>query len=122
MDGINNMDNLEGYAPRESETACHLPNGWTEITTPYLDCHNDYIQIYFKIVDDGFLLADGGSTLSLMDEGGALNSPKRKKLLKTTLARYGVTERNGNLQVKATADDFALKKRSLVQVILSLIG
>ena len=31
---------------------------WTEITTPYLDRHNDYIQIYARRTDGGFLLTD----------------------------------------------------------------
>ena len=28
---------------------------WVEITTPYLDRHNDYIQIYAKRNDGGYL-------------------------------------------------------------------
>ena len=31
---------------------------WIEITTPYLDRHNDYIQIYARKEDGEFLLTD----------------------------------------------------------------
>ena len=31
-----------------------------EITTPYLDRHNDYLQIYAKRANGGFLLTDDG--------------------------------------------------------------
>jgi hypothetical protein len=35
-------------------------NGWTEITTPYLDRHNDYLQIYARREDNNFVLTDDG--------------------------------------------------------------
>jgi len=31
-------------------------NDWVEITTPYLDRHNDYLQIYARRVNGSFLL------------------------------------------------------------------
>jgi len=118
--GINNMDNLEGHASRKGETACLLSNGWTEITTPYLDPYNDYIQIYLKQTEDGFLLTDSGATLSLLEESGTLGNPKKEKCLKAILAQYGVAEQNGNLQAKATAENFTMKKHALILAILYL--
>lgn len=35
-------------------------DGSVEITTPYLDRHNDYFQIYTTQDSDGFLLTDDG--------------------------------------------------------------
>ncbi|MFQ5646058.1 MAG: DUF1828 domain-containing protein, partial [bacterium] len=40
-----------------------LNNRWLEITTPYLDRHNDYIQIYAKRHNGAFLLTDDGYTI-----------------------------------------------------------
>jgi hypothetical protein len=34
------------------------------ITTPYLDRHNDYIQIYARRSGGSFLLTDGGDTIA----------------------------------------------------------
>lgn len=96
-------------------------SAWAEITTPYLDRHNDYIQIYLKKIEDGFLLSDGASTLQgLAQEGCSLASPRRQKLLQTILNGFGVGFERDALQVKATPDNFALRKHSLLQAILSV--
>lgn len=109
------------YVWLKDQTAWRQINTWVEITTPYLDRNNDYIQIYLKKTNDGFFLTDSGYTIAgLLEEGCALDSPKRQKLLKTTLNRYDVTEEDGNLQVKGTTDNFALKKHFLIQAILSI--
>jgi len=49
----------------KAKTAWREINGWVEITTPYLDRHNDYIQIYLRrqgnewvLTDDGYKIAD----------------------------------------------------------------
>ena len=105
----------------KDKTAYKRINKWVEITTPYLDRNNDYIQIYLQKTDDGFFLTDNGATISgLYDEGCTLDSPKRQRLLKMTVNGYGVVEEDGKLQVKTTIDNFALKKHSLLQAILSI--
>lgn len=92
-----------------------------EITAPYLDRNNDYIQIYLKKEDEGYLLTDGGSTITgLIQEGCSIDTPKRQRLLQLTLNSYGVVENNGALQVKATPDNFALQKHFLLQAILAV--
>jgi len=97
-----------------------MKKNWVEIITSYLDHNNDYIQIYLKTDDEGYLLTDGGSTITgLIQEGCFLDNPKRQKLLQLTLDGYGIIENNGALQVKATPDNFALRKHSLLQAILT---
>ena len=55
---------------------------WVEITTPYLDRHNDYLQIYAKRVDGSFILTDDGYTIEdLLQSGCRLDSSKRQSLL-----------------------------------------
>lgn len=109
------------YAWLKDKTAWKNVNSWVEITAPYLDRNNDYIQIYLKKTEDGYHLTDDGSTLNgLLQEGCALDSPKRQKLLKMTLNGYGVTEESGKLEVRATPDNFALRKHSLLQAILAV--
>ena len=43
---------------------------WVEITTPYLDRHNDYLQIYVKRRDNGFVITDGGYILDDLEQSG----------------------------------------------------
>ena len=94
---------------------------WVEITTPYLDRHNDYIQIYAKRADGGFLLTDDNQTINdLAMSGCKLQSPKRQDLLKMVLNGFGVQEKEGALQILASRDNFALRKHNLVQAILAV--
>jgi len=94
---------------------------WVEITTPYLDRHNDYIQIYAKKVNGGFILTDDGYTIDDLEQGGCkLESHKRQDLLKMTLNGFGVQLEGKALQVHASPDNFALRKHNLVQAMLAV--
>jgi len=109
------------YSWLKDKTVWKQLKDWVEITAPYLDRNNDYIQIYLKKDEDGYLLTDGGSTITgLIQEGCSLDTPKRQKLLQLTLNGYGIVENNGALQVKATPDNFALRKHFLLQAILAV--
>ncbi len=94
---------------------------WVEITTPYLDRHNDYIQIYAKKQNGGFLLTDDGYTIDDLSLSGCkLQSPKRQDLLKMTLNGFGVQSEDNALLVHASPDNFALRKHNLVQAIMAV--
>lgn len=95
---------------------------WSEITTPYLDRHNDYIQIYLKKDGDDYFLTDDGYTISdLEQEGCNLNTDRRKHLLTLTLNGFGVQKNTQDaLFVKASPQDFSLKKHNLIQAILAV--
>lgn len=70
----------------KSKTVVREVNGWAEVTTPYLDRHNDYLQIYIKQENDSFLLTDDGYVLNDLELSGAkINSPKREQLLRQDL-------------------------------------
>lgn len=94
---------------------------WVEITTPYLDRHNDYIQIYARRSDGGYILTDDGHTIGDLEQTGCkLNSPKRQDLLKMTLNGFGVQLIENRLEVHTTNDNFAIRKHNLVQAILAV--
>ena len=94
---------------------------WTEITTPYLDRHNDCLQIYAKRVNGGFVLTDDGYILDDLEQSGCkLDSPKRQALFKTTLNGFGIQINEKALEVHASADNFALRKHNLVQAMLAV--
>jgi hypothetical protein len=94
---------------------------WVEITTPYLDRHNDCLQLYirkevfgYELTDDGYILAD------LESAGCSIDTPKRQELLHTTLAGFGVQLKDGQLTIRATSDNFAAKKHNIVQAMLAV--
>jgi hypothetical protein len=99
-----------------------LGNNWTEITTPHLDRHNDYLQIYTKKEGDGYIITDDGYVISdLIESGCVLDTPRQQELLNATLAGQGVKLENGALVISATADNFPAKKHNLVQAMLAAL-
>ncbi|MFN8355453.1 MAG: DUF1828 domain-containing protein [Spirosomataceae bacterium] len=92
------------------------------ITTPFLDRHNDHLDIFvlkqgdkIKLTDDGYTIAD------LKMSGLDINTPKRESILRTTLNGFGV-KLNGNdeLFVEATQSNVGQKKHYLLQAILTV--
>lgn len=94
---------------------------WVEITTPYLDRHNDYIQIYAQKANGGFILTDDGYTIGDLEQTGCkLSSPKRQDLLKMTLNGFGVQLIEDRMEVHTSNENFALRKHNLVQAMLAV--
>jgi len=105
----------------KDKTSLRQVKDWVEITTPYLDRHNDYLQIYAKDHNGGLLLTDDSYTIGDLERSGCkLDSPKRKKLLEITLNGFGVALNGTALEVHATRDSFALRKHNLVQAMLAV--
>ena len=106
---------------RDKSVLRDLGNAYVEITTPYLDRHNDYMQIYVRKEDGGFLLTDDGETVEdLRASGCDLETHKRRSLLTATLQGFGVQKNDDALFVKANANNFALRKHNLVQAMLAV--
>lgn len=94
---------------------------WIEITTPYLDRHNDYLQIYARRKNGSYVLTDDGYILSDLEQSGCkLESPKRVALLHTTLNGFGVKLSGNTIEVEASKENFALKKHNLIQAMLAV--
>jgi hypothetical protein len=94
---------------------------WIQITTPYLDRHNDCLQIYAKKDENGFLLTDDGYILNdLLNTGCDLKSTKRQEFLKTTINGFGVQLEGDQLVIHASQENFPLKKHSLIQAMLAV--
>ncbi|MBI5695721.1 MAG: DUF1828 domain-containing protein [Nitrospirae bacterium] len=95
--------------------------GACEITTPFLDRHNDHIQIYVKKDKDVLVLSDDGYTISdLRMSGFDFNSEKRKRILYTILNGFGVKLSQEELIVEAHIKNFPQKKHNLLQAILAI--
>lgn len=109
------------WAWLRDKTTLRQINDWIEITTPYLDRHNDRLQMYAKRRDGGFVLTDDGYILQDLEQSGCrIDSAKRQALLKMTLSGFGVQLNNQTLEVHASPDNFALRKHNLVQAMLAV--
>jgi len=105
----------------KDKTSLRQIQDWVEITTPYLDRHNDCIQIYAKRHNGGFVLTDDGYTMNDLEQCGCkLESRKRQDLLKMTLNGFGVQLEDSRLEVHAANDNFAMRKHNLVQAMLAV--
>ncbi|WP_431090105.1 DUF1829 domain-containing protein [Paenibacillus sp. 8b26] len=94
-----------------------------EITTPLMDRHNDYLQLYVVPNGDKLCLTDDGYIINdLLLSGCDLHtSKKRKELLQTILNSYGVKRSDKDeLYVESTIDTFPQRKHMLVQAMLTV--
>lgn len=94
-----------------------------EINTPFMDRHNDGIQIYAIKSGDRIRLTDDGHTIMDLEQNGCpMDTGRRKRILETILNVNGVSESDdGSLYVDARPDDplsFASKKNDLLNAIM----
>ncbi|MEX1030803.1 MAG: DUF1829 domain-containing protein [Paenibacillaceae bacterium] len=98
-------------------------NGAIEITTPFMDRHNDHLLIYanstgtkINLTDDGYIIND------LLMSGCDINSTnKRKEILQSILNGYGVQRSaQDELYVETTIQQFPKKKHMLIQAMLAV--
>lgn len=96
-------------------------DGAAVISTPFLDRHNDEIEIFVERNGDQIVLTDDGYTLrDLASTGVDLTSGSRKSHLYRILAGFGVSVESDELIVRATPSEFGQKKHNLLQAILSV--
>ena len=107
---------------KDKTTLREVNGSWVEITTPYLDRHNDVLQIYARGENGGYVLTDDSYTIHDLEASGCnLNTEKRRDLLKMTLSGFGVKlDSNDALQVYTSAENFPLRKHSLIQAMLAV--
>jgi hypothetical protein len=98
-------------------------DSWSVITTPFLDRHNDHIQIYVSIGLDGrCTLTDDGDTLGDLEASGwKPNTEKRKQFLMQALHGVGIELIGENvIGTTTTPGDFPRKMHNLIQAILGV--
>ncbi|HLB49482.1 MAG TPA: DUF1828 domain-containing protein, partial [Anaerolineales bacterium] len=92
-----------------------------EITTPFLDRHNDHLQIYIQRVNGKYVLSDDGYTLAdLRQSGVEFDTEKRKRALETVLRGFGVTQSQDRLIVETDRGDLPRRKHNLIQAMLAV--
>jgi len=97
---------------------------WHLITMPFLDRHNDHLQIAVHPSGDSLLLSDLGRTLAdLEDSGVNLDTYRRRALLQEILNGCGVRlSEDRSLQVLAGPQSFPPSVHALLQAMQALDG
>src|SRR5208337_4828177 len=104
----------QGLSVEEAGEAC-------ELTTPFLDRHNDHLQVYATRCNGSIVLSDDGYILSdLRTSGLEVDTPKRKMVLESVLNGLGVRNENGQLLIEASNVNLGQRLHSLVQAMLAV--
>lgn len=110
---------IDDYATwLKSEITFERVGEYCEITTPYLDSANDYLQIYVRQDNDGFFFTDDCATIRNLKTHGFQFTTTRKEHLQQILNQYGVKLNGDELTLKAPANGFAQKKHMFIQAML----
>lgn len=107
---------------RRGVAADVLTDEVTELTTPFLDRHNDHLQIYaerqssdlFLLTDDGYIMAE------LKSSGVERHGHRREEVFSNLLRGYGVALEGKELRVVATRGNLGQCVHNLVQAMLSI--
>jgi hypothetical protein len=92
-----------------------------ELTTPFLDRHNDHLQIYAVRRDGRIILSDDGYILSDLRTGGLeMTGSKRKAVLEATLRGHGARQEGNQLVVEASERNVGQRIHSLIQTMLAV--
>jgi len=95
--------------------------GMVQITLPFLDRHNDFIQIYVKPDGEDLVLTDDGYVLSDLKASGCnINTPERCALLEKIIQGHGIHLDQQELTARATPATLALRLQSLLLAMLAL--
>ena len=106
---------------KDRTTIQSVHGDWVEITTPFLDRHNDKLQIYAKSTNGGYVLTDDGQTIRDLEMSGCnIDTPKRKAILQTTLNGFGVGLENGVITTFAKTNTFPFRKHAILQAMLAV--
>lgn len=89
-----------------------------EITTPYLDSNNDYIQIYVKQEDQTICFSDDSYTINTLKANGLQLTKTRKSQLDNILLQFGTELKGTELISRSSPNEFPIKKHMFVQAIL----
>lgn len=94
---------------------------WVEITTPFLDRHNDHVQLFARREGERIVFSDDGYIISDLEQSGCqLSTQKRKELLELSLNGFGVKNNKGKIEAESSNVDFPRKLHNMIQAMLSI--
>lgn len=120
------LDHVENYLKwlKDNMTETEITPNLIEVTTPFLDRHNDYTQIYLeKIENNQYKVTDLGYTVNdLLLSGFELTTEKRKALFRNVLARLGLKYNDDKTEIYLTSSlgNLPAAQHSVMQGMLDI--
>lgn len=100
-----------------------VDSNWVEITTPYLDRHNDNLDIFVTRDESGYLITDDGYIIGDLESSGCdVTKGKRRGYLDSILNGYGVELDGGRLIARTDRSGFANRKHGFIQAMQAIDG
>jgi hypothetical protein len=95
---------------------------WVVITTPFLNRHNDALEIFVRKEGEKYLLTDGGEIIKDLEMCGCEINKSRSVSLEVMLNGYGVKldDNKESLILHASKEDFGKKKLRLLEAMMSV--
>lgn len=94
---------------------------YSEITTPFVDAHNDQIQFYITRTGHGYMLTDDGYVINDLEMCGCdVKSKKRNQMMTQIAESIGVTIKDNCIVVEANEGDIARKQHIMIQAMLKI--
>ena len=93
-----------------------------ELTTPFMDRFNDYLQLYVKKdKDDSITLSDDGYIIdNLISSGFSMKSEKRRFMLEKIIQNHSLKLEGNVIIGNATKTTFPQKKHQMIQAMLTI--
>lgn len=122
MDKSKSFDFIESYLSWIRSNSSQKKIGdFEEITTPFIDSHNDYIQFYIRRSSRGFVLTDDGYTMNDLEMCGCdIKSKKRKEFILQIAESLGVSINGNSIVTEATESDIACKQHMMIQAMMKI--
>lgn len=121
---LTNVNNLiDDYAKwLRSEITIAKFGEYYELTTPFLDRFNDYLQIYIKQDSKGkIMMTDDGYIIdNLISSGVSFETPKRKDMRDKILKNFSLQLDGNAITTITSTRDFSQKKHQMIQAMLHI--
>jgi hypothetical protein len=106
---------------RRGISAASITDEVMELSTPFMDRHNDHLQIFVRKSGDNFILSDEGETISdLKSSGVDVTQPRRRATIDELARGFGVQNEGGRLVIQASPGNLGQKTHSLIQAMLAV--
>lgn len=119
MDNIDFKDNYISWL-RENIDQYRISDDIFRITLPFLDHHNDQIEVYITKNNDQYIISDDSFTLNDLQLSGLdiFSSKRRKQIFNQIVNAHGISvSEDGALYAVAEESELPLKKHLLAQCI-----
>lgn len=100
-------------------------DGWFALSFPFLDRHNDYLEVYARESGDGFLITDDGRTIRDLKHSGIdlTTAGKRRAIAESILSGFGLDPgliANGKIKAVAEEEEFPAKLQGVLAAMLGI--